>query len=101
MNGKVLAASDRPRGPGGSGRLQPATLAAARDRTVSTGTEQGAVTVETMIGMAETETGGVRVERTRGPVRVTTSAGDIEVVDLVPGFAAVTTDAGDVRIHNR
>ncbi len=63
-------------------------------------TDRGSVEVERMGGMVdvETEAGGVRLVGTRGAVRATTSAGNIEGVDLVAGFLDATTDAGRIRL---
>ena len=63
-------------------------------------TARATVAVADMVGMVEvdTEAGGVRLSRTRGPLRVTTSAGNIDGTDLVAGVLDATTHAGRIRL---
>lgn len=63
-------------------------------------TESASVSVTDMAGMVEVDagTGNVRLTRTRGPVKVGTSAGNVEGVDIAPQFLDATTDAGRIRL---
>lgn len=62
--------------------------------------KNGSVAIEGMAAMIDVETGagGVRLDRTRGPVRAETSAGSIEGTDLVAGFIDAKTNAGRIRM---
>lgn len=63
-------------------------------------TERGAVSVSDMAGMVEVDAGAgnVRFTRTRGPLKVDTSAGHVEGVDIVAQFLDITTGAGRIRL---
>ena len=63
-------------------------------------TERGSVSVSEIAGMVEVDTSsaGVRLTRTKGPVRVNTSAGNVDGVDLVADFMDATTGAGRIRL---
>ena len=76
-------------------RVEVPAAAAVQIRTGS-----GSVAVEEIGGMIDvgTKAGGVRLARTRGPVRASTSAGSVEGTDLVAGFLDATTDAGPIRL---
>ena len=76
-------------------RVQVPAGAAVRIRT-----ERGSVSVEDIAGMVEVDAGagGVRLARTRGPVRVNTSAGNVDAVDLAAEFLDATTGAGRIRM---
>ena len=62
--------------------------------------ERASVVVADMVGMVEADTraGGVSLSRTRGPLRLTTSAGDIDGSDLAAAFLDATTGAGRIRL---
>ena len=63
-------------------------------------TDRGPVVVADMVGMVDVDAaaGGIRLTRTRGPVRARTSAGNIDGADLVAGSLDASTDAGRIRI---
>jgi len=63
-------------------------------------TDRGSVAVSDMRGTVEvaTQSGGVRLERTQGPVVVTTSAGNVDGVDLAASYLDATTGAGRIRL---
>lgn len=62
--------------------------------------DRGSVSVDDVAGMVDVGTGagGVRLMRTQGPVRVNTSAGNVDGVDLVAAFLDATTGAGRIRL---
>jgi hypothetical protein len=63
-------------------------------------TERGSVSVTDMTGMVEVDAGAgnVRLIRTRGPVKVGTSAGNVDGVDIAAQFLDATTGAGRIRL---
>jgi hypothetical protein len=63
-------------------------------------TKRGSVSVTDMTGMVEVDAGAgnVRLIRTRGPVKVGTSAGDVDGVDIAAQFLDATTSAGRIRL---
>jgi DUF4097 and DUF4098 domain-containing protein YvlB len=63
-------------------------------------TDTGSVAVTEMTGMVEVDTGagGIRLNGTKGPVHASTSAGNIDGVDLVATFLDARTDAGRIRL---
>lgn len=63
-------------------------------------TDRASVSVVEMSGMVEVTAGAgdVRLHRTRGPVRVETSAGTLEGVDIVAEYLDATTAAGAIRL---
>jgi DUF4097 and DUF4098 domain-containing protein YvlB len=71
-----------------------------RGVSVKVRAERGSVSVAGITGMVEVDTGtaGVRLDKTRGPVRVNTSAGAVVGVDLAASFLDATTSAGRVRV---
>lgn len=76
-------------------RLEVPAGAAVRIRT-----DRGSVAVSDMRGTVEvaTQSGSVRLARTHGPLAVTTSAGNIDGVDLDASFMDARTGAGRIRL---
>lgn len=62
--------------------------------------DRGSVSIADITGMVDIDTkaGGVRLTGTRGPVRVNTSAGNVDGVDLAASFLDATTSAGRIRL---
>lgn len=63
-------------------------------------TDRGSVSVAGVTGMVEVDSGAgnVRLDRTRGPARVETSAGNVDGVEIVAEYLDATTDAGRIRL---
>ena len=63
-------------------------------------TDRASVSVTDMTGMVEVEAGAgnVRLVRTRGPVKVDTSAGNVDGLDIAAEFLDATTGAGRIRL---
>jgi DUF4097 and DUF4098 domain-containing protein YvlB len=76
-------------------RVQVPPTASVRVRTGN-----GSVSVDGMVNGAEvtTSAGPVRLLRTGGALRATTSAGSIEGVDLAPAYLDARADAGRIRM---
>lgn len=68
--------------------------------TVRVRSKRGSVSVTGVTGLVEVDAGAanVRLQGTRGPVRVDTSAGRVEGDDLIADYLDASTGAGSIRL---